>query len=110
MELAEAQVAKQLFRAEWERLTAHERQVIEGALHRITVPRNPNAEYFDRRTFGQRAADTIAAFGGSWTFIGRFAAGLVFWAVVNTEILGPTRAFDPYPYIFLNLILSMLAM
>ncbi len=109
MELHEAQAAKLLFRAEWERLTPHERQVIEGALHRITVPRNPNAEFFDRRTFGERAADRIAAFGGSWMFIGIFAAGLAFWALLNTEILGPSRAFDPYPYIFLNLILSMLA-
>ena len=99
-----------IFRAEWEHLTSHEREVIEGVLHRISVPRDPNKEFSDRRTFGQRASDGIAAFGGSWTFILLFFAWLIFWTVLNTEILGPRKeAFDPYPYIFLNLILSMLA-
>lgn len=61
-------------------------------------------------SFGDRLADRVAAFGGSWTFIIIFIAFLVFWAVINTEILGPRKeAFDPYPYIFLNLFLSMLA-
>ncbi len=104
------EAAKRLFHAEWERLTPHERAVIEAALHRISVPRNPNQEFADRRTFGERASDSIAAFGGSWPFILLFVATLAFWAILNTEILGPMRAaFDPYPYIFLNLLLSMLA-
>ncbi|QJR34171.1 DUF1003 domain-containing protein [Gemmatimonas groenlandica] len=61
-------------------------------------------------TLGQRLADRIAVFGGSWTFILLFLAFLLAWAVLNTEILGPrNQAFDPYPYIFLNLFLSMLA-
>lgn len=84
--------------------------MIEGALHRISVPRDPNQEFADRRTIGERASDAIAAFGGSWPFILLFGAALVSWAILNTEILGPMRAaFDPYPYIFLNLLLSMLA-
>lgn len=103
-------VAQDIFRAEWDRLSPHEREVIEGILHRVSIPRDPNAEFQNRRTLGERAADVIAAFGGSWTFILLFIAWLVFWAVLNTEILGPhNTAFDPYPYIFLNLILSMLA-
>ena len=102
--------AKRIFRSEWENLTPHEREVIEGVLHRISIPRDANKEFSDRRTLGQRASDVIAAFGGSWTFILLFAAWLATWAVLNTEILGPlNEAFDPYPYIFLNLILSMLA-
>ena len=102
--------AKRIFRAEWEQLSATERQVIEGVLHRISIPRDANREFADRRTFGERAADKIAAFGGSWTFILIFAGWMLFWAVLNTEILGPrNQAFDPYPYIFLNLVLSMLA-
>jgi uncharacterized membrane protein len=102
--------AKRIFREEWENLTSHEREVIEGVLHRISIPRDANKEFADRRTLGQRASDLIAAFGGSWTFILLFGAGLVSWAVLNTEILGPRHeAFDPYPYVFLNLILSMLA-
>lgn len=103
-------VAKRIFRDEWEHLSPHEREVIEGVLHRISIPRNPNTEFADHRTFGERASDTIAKLGGSWTFILLFLAWLVFWAVLNTEILGPLdKAFDPYPYIFLNLVLSMIA-
>jgi uncharacterized membrane protein len=103
-------IAKELFRAEWEQLSSVEKQVIENALHRIIIPRNPNKEFYDRRTIGERASDLIAKFGGSWTFILLFGAWLAFWAVLNTEILGPlNKAFDPYPYIFLNLVLSMIA-
>ena len=103
-------VAQDIFRAEWERLSPHEREVIEGILHRVSIPRDPNAEFQNRRTLGERAADALADFGGSWTFILIFIVWLAFWAVLNTEILGPhNTAFDPYPYIFLNLILSMLA-
>lgn len=103
-------IAKKIFRAEWEQLSENERSVIEGVLHRISIPRDANKEFADRRTLGERAADRIASFGGSWTFILIFAAWMVFWTVLNTEILGPrNEAFDPYPYIFLNLVLSMLA-
>ena len=110
MDKSSETVAKRIFRAEWEQLTANERAVIAGVLHRISLPRNPNKELCERRTLGQRAADAIARFGGSWTFILLFAVWLVSWTVLNTEILGPrAAAFDPYPYIFLNLILSMLA-
>ena len=102
--------AKRFFHEQWEHLSSHEREVIEAVLHRISLPRDANKEFFDRRTVGERASDAISAFGGSWTFILIFAVWLVFWAVLNTEILGPrNQAFDPYPYVFLNLILSMLA-
>jgi uncharacterized membrane protein len=62
-------------------------------------------------SFGQRAADRVARFGGSWTFIGLFALVLVGWVTLNSYLLlrGGHKAFDPYPYILLNLFLSMLA-
>ena len=61
-------------------------------------------------TFGQRAADAVASFGGSWTFIGIFAATLVSWVGLNSYFLVRYGAvFDSYPYILLNLVLSMLA-
>ncbi|MCA0237581.1 MAG: DUF1003 domain-containing protein [Bacteroidetes bacterium] len=60
-----------------------------------------------KATFGERVADKVAQFGGSWTFILSFTGVLVVWIVVNTVIL--TKAFDPYPYILLNLLLSCLA-
>ena len=64
----------------------------------------------EQQTFGERLADRVAQLGGSWAFIGIFSGMLVAWVVVNTLVL--TRfggGFDPYPYIFLNLILSMVA-
>ncbi|MEY3743119.1 MAG: putative rane protein, partial [Pseudomonadota bacterium] len=61
-------------------------------------------------TFGQRAADAVAKFGGSWSFIMLFAITLVFWVILNSYILiNYDKTFDPYPYILLNLFLSMLA-
>lgn len=76
----------------------------------IPVTRNILDVSESHATLGQRLADHIAVFGGSWTFILLFLAFLLAWAVLNTEILGPrNQAFDPYPYIFLNLFLSMLA-
>lgn len=59
-------------------------------------------------TLGERLADRVAEFGGSWTFILIFSGFLVGWAILNSFILSKS-AFDPYPYVFLNLILSMLA-
>lgn len=62
-------------------------------------------------SFGQRAADAVARFGGSWTFIGLFTLVLVTWVALNSFILTRNghKGFDPYPYILLNLFLSMLA-
>jgi uncharacterized membrane protein len=61
-------------------------------------------------TVGERLADEVAAFGGSWTFILCFTSVLVFWVLLNSEVLAHWHPqFDPYPYILLNLFLSMLA-
>ena len=65
------------------------------------------AEEKKRYTLGQRAADTIARFAGSWAFIFSFTGGLVLWMVVNALLAA--RAFDPYPLILLNLVLSCIA-
>ena len=71
---------------------------------RVSV--NP-AEEKEKYTLGQRAADAIARFAGSWAFIFSFTGGLVLWMVVNTLLAA--RAFDPYPFILLNLVLSCIA-
>ena len=65
------------------------------------------AEEKKRYTLGQCAADTIARFAGSWAFIFSFTGGLVLWMVVNALLAA--RAFDPYPFILLNLVLSCIA-
>src|SRR5947209_10177570 len=77
-------------------------------LLRTQVSRNPNVEEEERLTFGQRIADKVASFGGSWTFIISFAVVLAVWVIFNSTVL-LTHHFDPYPYILLNLFLSMLA-
>jgi uncharacterized membrane protein len=77
-------------------------------LLRTQVARNLNVEEEDRLTFGQRIADKVASFGGSWTFIITFGIVLLSWVATNTLALRD-KAFDPYPYILLNLFLSMLA-
>ncbi len=75
-------------------------------LVRMRVVRNPNEEIAEAETMADRVADRVARFGGSWRFIGSFAAALVVWVAVNVILSHP---WDPYPYILLNLFLSMLA-
>jgi CRP/FNR family cyclic AMP-dependent transcriptional regulator len=77
-------------------------------LLRNRVSRNINVEAAEQMTLGQRVADRVAVFGGSWTFIGIFAAIMLVWVVLNTAALF-RHHFDPYPYILLNLFLSMIA-
>ncbi len=87
-----------------------EQRVIERLTQRVHISHNTDQEFEEAMTLGQRYADRIASFGGSWTFILIFLALLLCWVVLNTIILAQFRQpFDPYPYVFLNLILSMLA-
>ena len=74
------------------------------------VARNPNEVLEEESTFGERVADGVARFGGSWAFMFAFAACLLVWVGLNTVLLlGRPEPFDPYPFILLNLFLSMLA-
>ena len=76
-------------------------------LVRIRANRNPNDIIEEKATWGQRLADSVAGFGGSWTFIIIFSAVIVFYALTNIAL--GRKAWDPYPFILLNLFLSMLA-
>ena len=76
-------------------------------LVRVRASRNPNQIIEEEETRGERVADTVASFGGSWTFIITFLLVLV--AYVSTNVALTHRAWDPYPFILLNLFLSMLA-
>ena len=87
------------------RLTTIERRVLSGMLRREGPP-DPNLAFDRQLTFGQRLADRVAAFGGSWSFIGIFLTGILIWMAVNRD---EVRPFDPYPYILLNLLLSCVA-
>jgi uncharacterized membrane protein len=85
-----------------------EKQVIKSLKKHELISENINAEFDRQLTFGERIADKVAEFGGSWRFIIIFGCILLFWIALNSLIL-LTRPFDPYPYILLNLVLSCLA-
>ena len=105
-----AQLARQLLDSGLTSLSERERRVILHIAKRLHVAQNVNRVLEERQTFGERIADRVAQLGGSWTFIIIFTSLLVTWVVVNTVVLaGFGGGFDPYPYIFLNLILSMVA-
>jgi uncharacterized membrane protein len=89
-------------------LSVIETEVIESLREGDVLTRNVNMEFEERRTFGQRLADRLASFGGSWKFIIIFMCVLFGWIVLNSIVL-ITRRFDPFPFILLNLILSCLA-
>jgi uncharacterized membrane protein len=103
-----AELAKQLLELDEGQLRPHEKAVIERAARRLAVSRNVSIEFQEGKTAGERLADRVAAVGGSWSFIVVFLLVLVGWMAFNTFVL-MTEAFDPYPYILLNLTLSTLA-
>jgi uncharacterized membrane protein len=76
-------------------------------LARVRASRNPNEIIEKESTLGERVADTVAGFGGSWTFISLFGIVLAVYTLIN--VLLDKKAWDPYPFILLNLFLSMLA-
>jgi len=78
----------------------------EEVLNLLADSQNPAGER-EKYTLGQRAADAIAKFAGSWAFIFSFTGVLVLWMVIN--VLLALKAFDPYPFILLNLVLSCVA-
>ena len=85
-------------------------RVARHIAERTVVARNVAADFDTPPSRGQRAADAVASFGGSWAFVGLFAGAMLAWVGINAVLLlmrGNT--FDPYPYILLNLFLSMLA-
>jgi uncharacterized membrane protein len=104
------ELAKKLLRRKWENLTARARKVIESLIDRSQLSRNINRDIDDKRSFGEQAADGIAQIGGSWTFLFIFAGILILWVILNSYVLAnKNESFDPFPYILLNLFLSMLA-
>jgi uncharacterized membrane protein len=102
------QTAHKLLRAEIEKLPADERAVIERFIARRSISRNMAREFEASLSFGERLSDRVAAIGGTWTFIIVFLVVLVIWMLVNSYLL-VGKAFDPYPYILLNLCLSCVA-
>jgi uncharacterized membrane protein len=101
-------LAQQLLHAGLGSLSERDRRLIARIAKRWRTAPDVNREFEQNLTFGDRLADRVAAVGGSWSFIVGFCVFLVTWAGLNTLLLVQS-AFDPYPFIFLNLLLSMLA-
>jgi uncharacterized membrane protein len=93
---------------EYSKISDMEKAIATQVARRGRVSRLVHQEYEAQLTLGQRIADRVARFGGSWPFIGLFGLVLVAWMAVNSFLLA-RRPFDPYPYILLNLVLSTLA-
>jgi len=104
------QLSEELLNKPLAALSSEERAVLEAIVSREIVADDAAELADEQSSFGERLSDRVAAIGGSWGFIITFSLVLLGWMLLNSEIL--TRfdaAFDPYPFIFLNLMLSTLA-
>ncbi len=99
---------EEMLLAERGELSDLDRRVAESLERHETIAENVEEEYEDRRTLGEVLSDRLASFGGSWAFLSSFAVLLVIWMAINVY-LGEKAAFDTYPFILLNLILSTIA-
>jgi uncharacterized membrane protein len=89
-------------------LTELDEEVVRSFREQELISQDINAEFDKKNTFGQRVADRVAEFGGSWMFLGTFAACMAIWIVANTQWF-VSKPYDPFPFILLNLALSCLA-
>lgn len=103
------QLSRKLLKRGFSRLTKDEQEVIESIASGETIVDNVNDTFDEQLTFGQKFADRIARFGGSWAFIIIFLFILFGWMAINVFFFTKDTAFDPYPFILLNLVLSSLA-
>ena len=105
------ELSQQLLHNEYDSLSPREQHVIRLISQRLHVSRDVVTELEESLSFGQRMADRVASFGGSWTFILLFFGVMIFWIAINSYVLiqWQRHFFDPYPYILLNLVLSMMA-
>lgn len=93
---------------EFDNLSSLETEVINKIRNNDFISNNLENDYNDRLTTGQRIADKVASFGGSWKFIILFSAFIILWIILNITALF-FKSFDPFPFILLNLLLSCLA-
>ena len=100
-------LAQRLLDMGFEDMTPREQRVIERVAKRVAISRDLGEERDKGLTFGDKLADQVASFGGSWTFLISFGLFITAWIAINAVLT--MHAFDPYPYILLNLFMSMLA-
>ena len=101
------ELAERLLSMGYDDLPAREQRVLRGIASRTAISQDVNKAFHEKLTYGDRLADQVAAFGGSWRFIILFGLTILLWVTANIWLL--SRPLDTYPFIFLNLILSMLA-
>ena len=99
---------EELLQQEHGEFTELDRQVAESISNQDTIAENTEEEFEEHRTLGEVLSDHLASFGGSWAFLISFFTVLVIWMGFNL-FQGETSAFDPYPFILLNLVLSCIA-
>jgi uncharacterized membrane protein len=109
-ELARYQMlyVEELLQQEHGEFTELDREVAESIARQETIAENTEEEYEEHRTVGERLSDHLASFGGSWAFLLSFGGFLALWMAYNV-VKGEGTAFDPYPFILLNLVLSCIA-
>lgn len=99
---------EEILREEHGEYTELDREVVESIAKQDTIAANVEDDFEEQRTVGQRLSDGLAAFGGSWAFLISFGVVLAIWMMINV-VEGMDKAFDPYPFILLNLVLSCIA-
>jgi uncharacterized membrane protein len=110
MSIKDNDLAARLLGRKIDELDEEERRVLHEIAQRRPISRDASETADDSATRWDRLADRVAAVGGSWTFIFTFLALLLAWMLLNTGVLAKwDLVFDPYPYIFLNLMLSLIA-
>lgn len=102
-------LAKAMMGISYGSLSETEQHVIKSIANQEPIATNLNDSFHGQLSFGQKVADKVAEFGGSWPFIILFLVIMVMWVTLNTLVITGTDAFDPYPFILLNLVLSSLA-
>jgi uncharacterized membrane protein len=109
-ELARYQMlyVEELLQQEHGEFSELDREVAQSIARQETIAENTEEEYDEQRTFGERLSDELASFGGSWSFLIAFFVILAIWMAYNL-VRGDKSAFDPYPFILLNLVLSCIA-
>ncbi|MGD0822653.1 MAG: DUF1003 domain-containing protein [Desulfomonilia bacterium] len=104
------ELSKKLMNKEYDTLSLQQQHVIRHISRREHISKDVRKEHEEQYTFGQRMADKVASFGGSWPFILLFFFIMALWIALNSYLLIQwKKQFDPYPYILLNLVLSMMA-
>lgn len=99
---------KEILEEEKGELSTIDQEVVRSLTEHDLLAKDVSSEYDKQLTFGERVADRVAEFGGSWGFIGFFVSIIIVWLIVNASAFF-IKPFDPYPFILLNLVLSCIA-